>query len=383
MNKLFLFSLSFALGIGTTVTEILVTLSPYIAQKIGASQESLGTSFSVYFGALAISTLILSFVPIKATMRQMLLLGVAGFFVSLLGMVVAHSLVVLYLCRFIQGLSAGLLQTLAVSIVKQADKNPSAHRALAMQSVISETIGLPMPIISGLLVSLALWQMPFVILAVVSVVTWASFRKEKSILLDAQYHAEDAHHLGFLKRQEFIRPAMLGGISNSLAWAVITLLSFVIQNHYHLSAFEFGIIQTGYLLLYILGSYLAGKTADSWVSLRFGNIVLVIGIGLAILFKFTQLMPLLTFVGAYVYFVGGYFYPPCMDLSQNAGSKTAVPKITATYMVVRLALSALLTWAFSFLQGGTALFDNVLIAAFVVPLLLSVWTLRLRYAKSA
>src|SRR5882672_2698032 len=134
---------------------IIIPLLPFYAQTFGASPVVIGLLFAIFSLCQLIAAPVLGDLSDRYGRRPVLVFSLAGTVVSFVMLALAHSVVMLFLARIIDGLSGGNISTARAYV---ADITEPKNRARAY-GLIGAAFGLGFimgPALSGILVSVSI-----------------------------------------------------------------------------------------------------------------------------------------------------------------------------------------------------------------------------------
>jgi DHA1 family bicyclomycin/chloramphenicol resistance-like MFS transporter len=263
-------------ALGPLSNDLFVPSLPLVAEGLSAGGGSVQLTLSTLLLGLSLGALIYGPLSDQYGRKGVLAAGLAVYVCAAVMAALAESLVALVLWRFLQGLGAASGSVLARAIVLDRWRGEQASRVLSWMAIFTFLSPVLAPLVGGQIASLGAWQTIFVVhaaagavcLAVALVAVGRSERDSASHLLQrvAAYGAilRDRQAVGYMACTALGFVGVVPLITNS---------SFVFQNFFGLTPFQYGLCFSLMMLGGSVGAYL-----NSHIVARLG-ISKLIGIG--------------------------------------------------------------------------------------------------------
>jgi MFS transporter, DHA1 family, multidrug resistance protein len=238
---------------------------PKISQNLHASASAIQLSLTMCLIGLAAGQIVYGVISDSLGRRRPLIAGLSLFIVASLCCSTAHTAVLLAGCRFFQGLGGAAGIVIARAIVRDLFEGYQAARVFSLLMLVTGCGPVLAPQIGAELLLLTSWRGVFLMLAVCGLIllTIAIIRVPETL------HSDLRTDLGFrpafkaMRRVGtsivFLQHAIATSLGFGAVFAYIAGASFAIEDIYHASAQEFG-------LLFALNA--CGMIAASQVSAR-------------------------------------------------------------------------------------------------------------------
>ncbi|MFK4731401.1 multidrug effflux MFS transporter [Agromyces mediolanus] len=214
---------------------------PQLATSLGTSDALAQATMSVCMIGLGLGQLVAGPLSDRFGRRRPLLVGVALFTVLSLACVVAPSIEVLLVARFLQGLagSAGIVICLAVA--RDLYSGAELSRMLSLLMLVSASAPIVAPVIGGQLALVMDWRGIFGVLGGVGAVLFVlALTLMRETLPPERRHgggfAASGRHLGALARDGLFLAVLGASAAGGVAFfAYLSMSSFVLQDEFGLS----------------------------------------------------------------------------------------------------------------------------------------------------
>jgi DHA1 family bicyclomycin/chloramphenicol resistance-like MFS transporter len=281
--------------------------------------------------------------------RRPLLIGLAAYALSSLLCVVAPSVYVLVLLRFIQGLAGAAGIVIARATVRDLYEGIAAAKFFSLLAIVSGIAPIIAPILGGLVLHFTSWRGVFIVLGIIGVILLlaAIGLRETLAIEDRQKGGlsttlKTFRHL--LANRSFVGYALACGLAFAAMFAYISGSPFVIQDIYGLSpqlfSIVFGINALGIMITSQINGWLVGRFSPTRL-LDVGLAATAVG-GVALLavviignFGLIGILPSLFVVVASI----GLVLPNAITLAMSGASNTA-GSASALLGVLQFAIGA-------------------------------------------
>ncbi len=180
--------------------------------------------------------------------RRPLLIGLAAYALASLLCVIAPSVYILILLRFIQGLAGAAGIVIARAIVRDLYEGIAAAKFFSLLTIVSGLAPILAPILGGLLLRFTSWRGVFIVLTIIGTLLLLSalFGLSETLAPDNRQQGGISATLttfrGLLANRSFVGYALACGLAFAAMFAYISGSPFVIQDIYGLSPQLFSII---------------------------------------------------------------------------------------------------------------------------------------------
>jgi MFS transporter, DHA1 family, multidrug resistance protein len=224
---------------------------PRVAGDLGATDSSTQLSVSACLVGLALGQLIFGPLSDKYGRRHLVLGGVAMWTLAALACGAAPDVWALVALRLVQGLGGAAGLVIARAVIRDLFDGAAMARAFGLVSLIGSIAPAVAPVAGGGLLHLTTWRGLFVILAVIGfamlVMAWVALPES---LPPERPRSGGAHEVAAAVRRLGVDRLFVGSgavlaLGSSVLFIYISLSSFVLQQHYGLSAGAFSAVFAG------------------------------------------------------------------------------------------------------------------------------------------
>ncbi len=368
--------------VGRVAFDIYIPALPTIQHELQSNSGQIGLTISLFTLGFGLSQLFYGPLSDRYGRRLVLLFG---FLIFIFGSSLAYkvsSITELDLARFIMGCGAGVGVVISRAIARDLFKDNALAKVCATQTLVL-TLGLfAAPLLGGYLLTWFGWRSDFIVLIVLGFVCLGLFlfylpetnkqtKANRSLLVNVK-------HYGLLVAdRHFMLYACVVGLSFSGLVAYLQLGTFIFQQHFLMSAKDYG-----WLTLFIVAAYIIGTVSmhyelktktlhkivekGSWL-MSVSGVIMLVGV-------FTEFTPISMILFSTMLYVYGLrlIMPTATSLclspfAKNAG--TAAALLGAIIMVISSAVSYLLTLFHAkpiMLLGGVYLVLGILCCVLVI-----------------
>ncbi|MFC3607260.1 multidrug effflux MFS transporter [Stutzerimonas tarimensis] len=350
-------------AIGPLATALYTPAFPTMARVFGVGADQIQLTLTAYMAGLAISQLLYGPLADRFGRRPMLLGGLGLFTLGSIACMLAESIPVLLVFRFLQAFGAASGMVLGRAVVRDTFSNVEATRVLALMGSILAVAPALGPIIGGVLLQFG-WQAIFAALVLYGLLAlvFVAMALPESLKPEQRQSLSPGmilgNYLSALRNRVFMGHVL--AVSSMFAghFAFVSSASFVLIDAYGVPATRFGLYY-----LVVIGAFILGNLISARVSGRVSiHSLIVTGAGLSILGG--SLMSLLVFGGAehplqvvapqlITGFGAGLLVAPCI-----AGALMPFPHMAGTASALlgflQMGAAALSTALLGYLYDGTA-----------------------------
>lgn len=221
---------------------------PTLGHDLGASASQTQLTLSACLIGLALGQIIAG--PISDTLgrRRPLCVGVAAYAAASLLCVIAPSVTVLILLRFVQGLAGAAGIVIARAIVRDLYSGIAVARFFSLLMVVNGLAPILAPIIGGQLLRFTSWRGVFITLTIIGILLFlaAAFGLSESLPADRRQRGGIRATLitfwRLLTDRSFVGYALACGLAFAAMFSYISGSPFVLQDMYGVSPQLFSII---------------------------------------------------------------------------------------------------------------------------------------------
>ncbi len=358
---------------------------PLLSRDLGGSVASAQLTISACLLGLAVGQTIAGPISDAQGRRRPLLTGLAAYALASLLCVVAPSVYVLVLLRFVQGLAGAAGIVIARAIVRDLCSGIAAARFFSLLMLVNGLAPILAPLFGGLLLRFTSWRGVFIVLTIVGILLLIAAATGLNETLLSEHRQRGGMGMTIstfrqlLTTRSFVGYALSCGLAYASMFAYISGSPFVLQNIYGLSpqlfSVMFGLNALGIMAASQVSGWLVGRVQPLRL-LTVGLIASMIG-GLALLLVTLSgvglpgILPSLFVVVSSI----GIIAPNATSLALSGHPRTA-GSASALVGVLQFSIGAAVAPLVGIAGTGTALPMAILIAAlstsaFVAFILLS------------
>jgi MFS transporter, DHA1 family, multidrug resistance protein len=252
-------------GLAPLSVDMYLASLPDIGRTLAASDTQVQLTLSFYLIGFAIGQVFYGPISDRHGRRPVFLAALSVFIAASIVCIFAPSIEILIGARLLQAVGGSGVGVLARAVVRDVYEGARVARELSRLAAVMALAPLIAPLIGGVLQTYFGWRANFIVLAVIGIAAMALILRFLPETL--RVRVPEPVSLGSIVRtyRTFVRNrnflAYLGIIvcafGGLFAW--ISAAAFVLQNLYHLTPFEFG-------LVFAVGS--AGYLSGTWIAAR-------------------------------------------------------------------------------------------------------------------
>jgi DHA1 family bicyclomycin/chloramphenicol resistance-like MFS transporter len=258
-------------AIGPLTTDMYLPSLPDIARQLGTSTAQVQLTISAYLIGFAVGQIFYGPVSDRHGRKPVLLAALALYCVASLACALSRSIEMLIVARFVQALGGSGGIVLARAIVRDLYSGVRAGRELSLIGSVMALAPVLAPVVGGILQTGFGWRSIFVTLIVAGLagacIVWLKLPETLAIRSPDPVSPSTmlASYRAVARNPAYLAYLGLATTSYAGLFAWISGASFVLQNLYGLSPFNFGIT-------FALGSlgYMTGATLAARQVMRFG-----------------------------------------------------------------------------------------------------------------
>jgi len=252
-------------ALGPISTDLYLPSLPSLARYFAVGVDDIQLTLSVFLVGLATAQLVYGPLSDRFGRRPVLLVGLAIYVVASFACMLAPSVPVLVVARFVQAVGACVGPVLGRAVVRDVYGREGAARVLAYMSAamaLAPAIG---PILGGFLEEWFGWRANFLALVIYGsgglALAWRLLPETNRApdLLAAQPIRILLGYRGFLNHRAYLGYVLCCAFAYSGIFAFISGSSYVLQEVVGLGPIGFGLCFAGVVIGYIIGTVVAGR----------------------------------------------------------------------------------------------------------------------------
>lgn len=324
---------------GPLAIDLYLPALPTIAKSLGAAQQAVEFSVTVYLAGFALGMLIYGPVADRYGRRPVILAGITAFAIASLVCAATSTIPTLIAARFVQALGGGAASVLARAVVQDVFQPPESMRKMATLGLISAVAPLVAPLSGSAILAAFGWRGAFVFLSAYALVCGiVTFRQLPETRRLAARVSPGGIGSAFFAYRTLCLDKRALSLTLVSAFAMMPLFAYITNGSFYFielhgfSPFQYSVVFAANGLGIILASYL-----NTILVTRFsahgviGSCLVAVGIGatLIVFAHFTGDSAPLTIVGLFlVVSMVGPIIANCAGLllshfPHNAGSASA------------------------------------------------------------
>lgn len=372
-NKLWLvFILGTISATGPLSIDLYLPALPQMTRDLNAQPSLIQLSLSACLIGLALGQLISGPLSDKYGRKKPLMVGFFIFGLVSLMIAYSHSVYLLILLRFIQGLAGASGQVLSRAIASDMFSGPLLTKFYSMLSAVNGIFPVISPVIGGFMIRYVEWQGIFILLAgvgfVIVLALWLGIKETLPVenRISGSPTKSITQMFKLLKNSRFVRLILATGLVSGGLFSYISASSFVFQNFFHMSVQSFSLLYAlngiGIAIGSVIPGTLAGRFTEAnqtkiiltstfmtsllltFSALFLNNLVLVIVLVFLTVTQFGMLFTLTTSIIMNLSLHNNGGLSAMLGLSQNAIGGLMSPLVglmgTATYLPMSLSIMA-------------------------------------------
>lgn len=295
-------------ALGPVSTDMYLPSLPEIGRVLGASIAHVQLTISVYLAAFAVGQLLYGPISDRLGRKPVLISSLVLYSAASLGCAAAATIELLIAARALQAFGGAGVIVVARAIVRDLYEGPRAGRELSIMGTIMGVAPIVAPVVGGLVQTAFGWRANFALALafglVACIIVWKKLpetlrqRSGVPLSLPGMMRA----YAAFARSRVFVAHLALVSLSYAGLFAWLSGASFVLQDLYGLTAFEFGFAFAGGSLGYVVGTALAARLVvrqglDPVIglgscALALGGLAMVAGVALEWSWVFAMVLPI-------------------------------------------------------------------------------------------
>jgi DHA1 family bicyclomycin/chloramphenicol resistance-like MFS transporter len=233
---------------GPLSTDMYLPALPALSHDLNATMSAVQVTLSAGILGLALGQLIVGPISDALGRKRPLLVGIIAFILSSLLCLVAPSVTILTILRFIQGLTGAAGIVIALAVVRDLYAGNTMVRFLSLLMLVNGLAPIVAPIIGSQLLRFTTWHGVFVTLALMGTILLLAAASGLNETLSAQQRQQGGIVSTFgafrvlLTDGRFMGYALSSGFAIAACVIYISVSPFVLQNIYGLSPQIFGLV---------------------------------------------------------------------------------------------------------------------------------------------
>ncbi|MEX3010255.1 multidrug effflux MFS transporter [Hoeflea sp. TYP-13] len=251
--------------VGPLSIDMYLPALPAIADSLGSTVGSVQMTLTVFFIAFGASQLVYGPIADQVGRKPPLYFGLTIFVFGSIGCVIAPSIEILTLARFVQGLGAAVVMVIPRAIIRDMHTGVEATRLMALIMLVISISPMLAPLAGSGMILLAGWRSIFALLCVAAVCSLLltgfllpeTLKPENRVTFNVGNFLRGSRVL--LTDAEFMGLTFIGGFGMASFFVFIASASFVYTG-------QFGLSPTGFSLAFAfnaIGFFSASQAAAS------------------------------------------------------------------------------------------------------------------------
>lgn len=229
-------------------TDMYLPSLPAVSHDLSATMSLTQITLTACILGLAFGQVIIGPISDARGRRWPLLIGIAVYVLASLLCIVAPSVVILSLLRFVQGLAGAAGIVIALAIARDLSTGSALARCISLLMAVNFLAPIVAPVLGGQLLTLTSWRGVFVTLALLGIVALlaSTFGLSETLEMSQRQSGGISATLrsfrGLLVNKRFVGYALSSSFAFAAAIIYISMSPFVLENIYGLSPQLFGLL---------------------------------------------------------------------------------------------------------------------------------------------
>lgn len=272
-------------------TDMYLPSLPEMGKYFGASEFLVGLTLTIFFLMFAVSIVIFGPLSDKYGRRPILIFGSGIFTLASVLCATATNIYILLAGRFLEGVGAGAVITVATAIIKDSFRGRLMSKILVITQALGVIAPMAAPIIGGFLLKFTDWHGAFYLLTLIGIINlFLAFRFTETLPEEQRYKGAVFDSLlllkSFAKQKTFMLILLMFAFMSIPFMSYLSVSSFVYIENFGLTAQEYSYFFAANAAASALGPILYLKLKGIMTNerlLQFCYIVAIIG-GLLVIF---------------------------------------------------------------------------------------------------
>lgn len=255
-------------AIGALSIDMFLPGLPEIKNDFHTTTSNAQLTLSLFMIGLALGNLFAGPISDATGRKKPLWISMFIYTLASLGIVFVTNIEIMIALRFIQGVTGGAASVISRAIASDMYKGKELTKFLSLLMLVNGVAPVIAPAIGGVILSLAVWRMVFIILTVFGILmVIGSLTKVPESLQDDEKDSDGIKEMfknfkHLLETPKFVLPMLIQGFSFIMLFTYISASPFIIQKIYGMSALQFSIMFAAIGITLIISSQLVGVLVD-------------------------------------------------------------------------------------------------------------------------
>ncbi|MGE6908511.1 multidrug effflux MFS transporter [Staphylococcus warneri] len=267
-SPIFVIILGALTAIGALSIDMFLPGLPEIKNDFHTTTSNAQLTLSLFMIGLALGNLFAGPISDATGRKKPLWISMFIYTLASLGIVFVTNIEIMIALRFIQGVTGGAASVISRAITSDMYKGKELTKFLSLLMLVNGVAPVIAPAIGGVILSLAVWRMVFIILTVFGILmVIGSLTKVPESLQDDEKDSDGIKEMfknfkHLLETPKFVLPMLIQGFSFIMLFTYISASPFIIQKIYGMSALQFSIMFAAIGITLIISSQLVGMLVD-------------------------------------------------------------------------------------------------------------------------
>lgn len=267
-SPIFVIILGALTAIGALSIDMFLPGLPEIKNDFHTTTSNAQLTLSLFMIGLALGNLFAGPISDATGRKKPLWISMFIYTLASLGIVFVTNIEIMIALRFIQGVTGGAASVISRAIASDMYKGKELTKLLSLLMLVNGVAPVIAPAIGGVILSLAVWRMVFIILTVFGILmVIGSLTKVPESLQDDEKDSDGIKEMfknfkHLLETPKFVLPMLIQGFSFIMLFTYISASPFIIQKIYGMSALQFSIMFAAIGITLIISSQLVGVLVD-------------------------------------------------------------------------------------------------------------------------
>lgn len=267
-SPIFVIILGALTAIGALSIDMFLPGLPEIKNDFHTTTFNAQLTLSLFMIGLALGNLFAGPISDATGRKKPLWISMFIYTLASLGIVFVTNIEIMIALRFIQGVTGGAASVISRAIASDMYKGKELTKFLSLLMLVNGVAPVIAPAIGGVILSLAVWRMVFIILTVFGILmVIGSLTKVPESLQDDEKDSDGIKEMfknfkHLLETPKFVLPMLIQGFSFIMLFTYISASPFIIQKIYGMSALQFSIMFAAIGITLIISSQLVGVLVD-------------------------------------------------------------------------------------------------------------------------
>lgn len=255
-------------AIGALSIDMFLPGLPEIKNDFHTTTSNAQLTLSLFMIGLALGNLFAGPISDATGRKKPLWISMFIYTLASLGIVFVTNIEIMIALRFIQGVTGGAASVISRAIASDMYKGKELTKFLSLLMLVNGVAPVIAPAIGGVILSLAVWRMVFIILTVFGILmVIGSLTKVPESLQDDEKDSDGIKEMfknfkHLIETPKFVLPMLIQGFSFIMLFTYISASPFIIQKIYGMSALQFSIMFAAIGITLIISSQLVGVLVD-------------------------------------------------------------------------------------------------------------------------